>query len=266
MNTRMSKFLLLMFTLALSLLAVADENDPTFKEILSKAENGSVDMQYLVGIKYTDFGDEVKAMKWFRKCAESGEDSCQYMVGMKYEFGKGVAVDQTEANNWYLKSTYSGNRLAPVRLGARNVRGIGGEKNIAQAVQLFSSALARGNLAGLKELKSMNGEVLAQFKLGELYRGGVEALPRDDAEAAIWFRKAAEQGHAGAQNQLAYMYFEGEGVEQSDAEAAKWYLLSAKQGKKNSQEFIAWLYENGRGVPKDLAEAARWARLAAEAK
>jgi hypothetical protein len=36
--------------------------------------------------------------------------------------------------------------------------------------------------------------------------------PRDTAAVALWFRKAAEQGDAGAQFQLAAMYCTGEGL------------------------------------------------------
>jgi len=46
-------------------------------------------------------------------------------------------------------------------------------------------------------------------------------VPRDDAEAVKWYRMAAEQGHAGAQNILGCMYYKGEGVPQDNAEAAK---------------------------------------------
>ena len=44
------------------------------------------------------------------------------------------------------------------------------------------------------------GPVAAGFYEGEAaYKRGDYALPQDDAEAARWFRKAAEQGNAKAQ-------------------------------------------------------------------
>jgi uncharacterized protein len=37
-----------------------------------------------------------------------------------------------------------------------------------------------------------------------------EGVPKDDAEAVKWFRKAAEQGHAKAQFNLGAMYDNGQ--------------------------------------------------------
>lgn len=45
----------------------------------------------------------------------------------------------------------------------------------------------------------------------------------DRAQAAKWYRKAAEQGDVEAQRNLAYCYAEGIGVARSEAQAAKWY-------------------------------------------
>jgi TPR repeat protein len=57
-------------------------------------------------------------------------------------------------------------------------------------------------------------------------------VAQDDAEAAKWYRKAAEQGFASAQNSLGTMYDAGKGVRLDDAEAVKWYSKSAQQGMR----------------------------------
>ena len=49
-------------------------------------------------------------------------------------------------------------------------------------------------------------------------------------KAAFWYRKAAEQGHADAQNNLAARYATGTGVTKDLAEALKWYRAAAAQG------------------------------------
>ena len=51
----------------------------------------------------------------------------------------------------------------------------------------------------------------------------------DYAEAVKWWRKAAEQGHAQGQYNLAVMYGDGKGVSQDYAEAVKWYRKAAEQ-------------------------------------
>jgi len=54
-------------------------------------------------------------------------------------------------------------------------------------------------------------------------------VARDDAEAASWYRKAAEQGLAVAQNNLGRMYELGRGVERDKDKAALWYRKAAEQ-------------------------------------
>src|SRR5262249_41104898 len=48
-------------------------------------------------------------------------------------------------------------------------------------------------------------------------------VAQNDAEAAKWFRKAADQGKAQAQTSLGCMYQAGWGVAQNDTEAVKWF-------------------------------------------
>ena len=53
---------------------------------------------------------------------------------------------------------------------------------------------------------------------------------QDFAEAATWYRRAAENGHAGAQYSLGTMYQNGWGVEADRDEAIRWYRLAATRG------------------------------------
>ena len=50
-----------------------------------------------------------------------------------------------------------------------------------------------------------------------------------------------------AQDNLGGMYANGTGVPQDDAEAAKWYKLAAEQGYATGQVHIGLMYFNGRG-------------------
>ena len=84
------------------------------------------------------------------------------------------------------------------------------------------------------------------------------------AEAIEWFRKAAEQGYAEAQNDLGYMYRSGEGVTQNYAEAVRWYARAAEQGHTTAQNNLGNMYYNGYGVNKDYAEALKLYRKAAD--
>ena len=90
-----------------------------------------------------------------------------------------------------------------------------------------------------------------------------KGVAQDDREAGKWFRKAAEQGHAGAQFLLAGYYNVGEGVPEDDREAVKWYRLAAEQGVAGAQLQLSLVYFLGRGVPEDYVEAYAWMNLAA---
>ena len=64
--------------------------------------------------------------------------------------------------------------------------------------------------AGLVVLPSRVMPVGQHF-LGLMYRDG-KGVAQDDAEAVRWFRRAAEQGYARAQQDLASAYYFGRGV------------------------------------------------------
>ena len=64
------------------------------------------------------------------------------------------------------------------------------------------------------------------------YRG--YGVPKDSAEAARWWRKAAEQGHANAQSKLGAMYADGVGVLKDEIEALAWFSVSAASGSDSA--------------------------------
>jgi TPR repeat protein len=60
---------------------------------------------------------------------------------------------------------------------------------------------------------------------------GLKAYQAGDyAEAMKWWRKAAEQGLAGAQNNLGLMYDKGTGVLQDTIAAHMWFNIAAANG------------------------------------
>lgn len=76
-----------------------------------------------------------------------------------------------------------------------------------------------------------------QYNFGVMYANG-QGVVKDEAEAVRWFRKAAEQGTAGAQHNLGFMYENGYGVKKDKVEAVRWYLLAADQGGEESKEAV----------------------------
>ena len=102
-----------------------------------------------------------------------------------------------------------------------------------------------------------------QYNLGLYYENG-QGVTQDYVRAAYWYRRAAEQGDAEAQDRLAHLYNYGLGVTQDYAQAAQWYRKAAEQGNADAQFGLGVLYSNGDGVTQDYAQAAIWYRKAAE--
>ena len=107
------------------------------------------------------------------------------------------------------------------------------------------------------------GDPDAQTSLGHKYLNG-EGVKRDVRKAIHWFRKAAEQGHADAQLNLGAHYYLGEGLRRNDAEAVRLFRLSAEQHCPEAQANLGRMYHEGQGVARDDREAVRLLRLAAE--
>lgn len=107
------------------------------------------------------------------------------------------------------------------------------------------------------------GDAGAQSKLGMMFHNG-QGVPRDDIQAADWWRKSAEQGNAAAENDLGASYHDGRGVRQDRAQEIYWVRKAAEQGYSLAQDNLGVAYAHGQGVPKDDAQAADWYRKAAE--
>jgi TPR repeat protein len=94
-----------------------------------------------------------------------------------------------------------------------------------------------------------------------MYDSG-RGVSHDYAEAALWYRKAAEQGDSDAQESLGNLHYKGQGVPQDDAQAATWFRKAAEQGDAGAQYHLGGLYFWGRGVPQDYVEAYFWLDVA----
>jgi TPR repeat protein len=87
-------------------------------------------------------------------------------------------------------------------------------------------------------------------------------VPKDFAEAAKWYRKAADQGDSSAQFKLGNMYNEGRGVPQDFVLAYLWLNLAASQASAALQRHygISRDLVAKKLLPQQLAEAQRLAR------
>jgi tetratricopeptide (TPR) repeat protein len=128
----------------------------------------------------------------------------------------------------------------------------------------------------LVEQQAQQGSAQAQSQLGYWYRYGHQGLSSMNLpQAALWLTKAAQQGYAPAQEQLADIYYAYQ-TGQNYTQAMYWYQKAVAQGANAMSaggyyasylaagrwtldvEKIGWMYLNGLGVTKNQSEAISW--------
>ena len=119
--------------------------------------------------------------------------------------------------------------------------------NMACAWLLLGAAPAGAQSPDAQTKQQTDGKSVSA---GQALQKGVEAYKSKDYKEAIrWFRKASEQGDAGAQSNLGVMYANGQGVPQDYVQAVKWYRKASEQGDAGAQFNLGVMYANGQGVP-----------------
>lgn len=136
-------------------------------------------------------------------------------------------------------------------LGFYYSKGIGVPKNQVKAVELFQKAAEQKYPAALSNL-------------GSCYEHGLGGLTQDAESALKNYEAAAQLGYAEAENNIGFMYGEGELVEKDYAKAVKHYTIAAEKNYPQAERNLAYCYERGCGVPKSFDEAVRLYTRAAE--
>jgi uncharacterized protein len=179
-----------------------------FKTLLSQAQSGDREAQYLLALIY-ERGllvpkDFAVARSWMLKSAEQGYVPAQDRMGEMHLNNvslDGPIPDYGDAEKWLRLAAYQGDADAQSWLGTGYQRGWFGTIDYREALKWLRKAAAQG-------------EPNAQFSLGLMYEEG-EGVPENYALSATWYRKAADHvpeylgGVWEAETQLAYMYRDG---------------------------------------------------------
>jgi TPR repeat protein len=183
-------------------------------------------------------GDFPTALGLWGPLAEGGNPAAQFGIGVLYEEGNGVPRDYDLAGRWYWSAADQGYAAAQFNYGKLYHDGLGVDVDTLRAAQWYV-------------LAARQGDAKAQYNLAFLYVNDpavtcAAVVPRDctallgeqpdAALGAIWYRLAAEQGMAEAQNNLGAMYGAGLGVPFDAAEAYAWFSISSDQGNAAAQE------------------------------
>jgi len=107
------------------------------------------------------------------------------------------------------------------------------------------------------------GLALAQYNLATLYELG-KGVGKDEAQAFELYAAAAAAGDVDAMVNLGLMYLEGRGTGQDYALALQWTEQAATQSNAIAYNNLGHMYEHGLGVAKDLEQALHYYRLSAD--
>jgi TPR repeat protein/tRNA A-37 threonylcarbamoyl transferase component Bud32 len=217
-------------------------------DIVTASNRGDPAAQNQLGVKYAQGEDpiprnDIKAVELYRLAANQGFPKAQTNLGDMYFYGRGGLIQNySDAASWYLKASQQDWPDAQYRLGYMYENGVGTDKDVQRAVQLYRSA-------------ADHGYAEAQNLLGILYATGSDGLTEDDKQALDWYQKASDQGFAKAEKNLGDMYFFGHGVGKDYKQAMTWYGKAADQGFADAQFRLGFMYEKGLGTQQSTQDA-----------
>jgi TPR repeat protein len=92
-----------------------------------------------------------------------------------------------------------------------------------------------------------SGDAVSQFVCGNRFKKE-DGVPRDVVKAARYFKKAADQEHAGGQCNYGFCLRNGIGVTRELVKGTEYYRMAANQGNAQGQYNHDSLLENGIGI------------------
>lgn len=189
--------------------------------------------------------DDQRGLFWDQIAAEKGHPESAYRLGLAYQLGQGVSQNNSKARHWYQQAALAQHPRAQKLLANMFETGAAGEQNPARAYQWYMRAAQQG-LAD------------AQLKVGSMLLDG-RGVEANRASAQHWIRKAATAGNANAQVALGVML-----TETDPPESLSWYERSAEQGNGVALQNLALVYYVGQGVEADHVRAVELAQQAVE--
>jgi TPR repeat protein len=231
------------------------------------------------------------AVDHYKIAADAGLSHAQHLLADMYYAGRGIEQNHQKAYDLYKRASEhwesedNGSDLDPFfRIGRCYAEYKVG--SLDEAVKAFKKSFERGNTEALtyyvlmyffrdrETMSEEDGEWLLQkassnpsdpnclFVMGVCYEMGF-GTKQDYKKSFKSYEKAALLGHAFGQHHLAYMYFQGWGVEKNPEIGFQWELKAAERipmAKFN----VGISYLNGEGVEQNIEEAIKWLKKASD--
>ena len=224
-----------------------------------------------------------KAVAWYRKAISGDVPEAMYNLGNIYYLGKGVTQSDEWARTFYARASRLGDADAMCNLASMIWMSRTGPKDEEKAISLFEKAgemgsgLAFHNLGSIYDSESEThhskeravqfyskaielGEINSMINLGIMNEQG-DGVEVDLHKAAELYKRVSEEGGPecnDCRRHLAFMYMEGEGVEQSPEDCIRLYEEAAALGDEKAMYNLGAIYDNGDIVEDSIETAIEW--------
>lgn len=202
------------------------------------AEQGLPEAQYA----YAKF-DRANEYKWLQEASAQGYGEASFSLAFNYTREPGM---EAEVLKWSLKAAEQGDSRAAGLVG-QYYNKLGFKK---EALKWCIQAQEGGRYWILSLIEELSAELGKEAELTEWYLKMVNSSTKyvyalcrwyekcgNKAEAMKWYLKAAEQGHAQAQIDLAQLHSEGDLYDEKQSQ--KWLMKAAEQGDRTALDLRA---------------------------
>ncbi len=171
---------------------------------------------YLQGVHITPPKPDVyRAEHYLKRAADRGHLDALHALGlMNFRGQYGYRKDMTKAREYYLIAAKQGHKAAQYDYAWMCKYGLGGERNILEAIRFFEESAQKGHIFSMAELA-----VLYQNPDCINYQKAFE-----------WAKKAASSGEPQSEFVLGNLYYFGRGCEYSLNDAVIWYKKALRHG------------------------------------
>ncbi|NBV23280.1 MAG: hypothetical protein EBS05_15335 [Proteobacteria bacterium] len=244
--------------------------------LIASARDGLAAAQWQLGIRY-DQGqkskpDFIEAAKWYELAARQGHtNAAAALAKLSPQLSRSEREYAKELADQFVPRPAVQLPVATYELLHPNtpVGAASPAFNQLQAAADKGDAVAQFRLGLTLLLREDDAHLAAALgrgwsaSNGQITSGGGGPTP-PEVEAAKWLKAAAEQGHAGAQFQLALHLIDPLSRGFNKTEGLRWLQAAANSSLPAAQFQLARLHQEGGAGRKDLTKAARWLRRAAD--
>jgi TPR repeat protein len=192
---------------------------------------------------------EQDALHWYQQAALGGIGKAQTALRRWFAQERGASAEQYV--QWYQSAALAGHAFAQRQLGRLYHVGYLLKHDLAEAAYWYQLAAEAGDgwsqyeVALLHE-NDFNGGIAGAE---DPHLGGHSSV------SFRWMLKAAKQCIPPAQMRLGLYYLRGQGTVRSDADARMWFRKAATLGHAEAMFYLSQMLARGIGGPHDLREA-----------